>query len=255
MEPRRDQRVEVVEERDVADDEGDRPVGHGGGAERGRDDAVDAVGAAVGRTVDRPVRGREPGVHVADRHGARRPTGRRRPGARRRGARQGSPSNGSSSVVEPASPSPTSAARVGLEPAAVQAVVRRRRRAPRACSARDRAVAAASAWTNVAGTSAASRQPPSPSRTTSSGRTRASSSRSGLDVGIAPVRRTRSGQVRVEPRARAHELVAADDDLRAVVRSGPEAGQRVGEDREAGDAGELRRAPGAAPDRRPVPPR
>ena len=85
VEPRRDQGVEVVEERDIADDEGDRPVRDRRGPEGRGDDAVDAVGAAVRADGDGAVRGREPAVHVAHRHRACRPTGRRRRGARRPG--------------------------------------------------------------------------------------------------------------------------------------------------------------------------
>ncbi len=55
-------------------------------------------------------------------------------------------------------------------------------------------VATGSACTNVAGMSADSRQPPSPSRTIRSGRARARSSVIGFDVGMAPVRTTTSGR-------------------------------------------------------------
>ena len=67
-------------------------------------------------------------------------------------------------------------------------------RSTRGAPSAPRAVAVASAWTKVTGRRAGSRQPPSPSITTSPGRTRSSSWRIGLDVGMAPVRMTRSGR-------------------------------------------------------------
>ena len=66
--PGRDQGPKVVQERDVTDDEHDRRPGHGRRAKRGRHDAVDAVGTAIGVNADGAARGRQPAVHVADRH-------------------------------------------------------------------------------------------------------------------------------------------------------------------------------------------
>ena len=57
----------------------------------------------------------------------------------------------------------------------------------------------------------------------------------------------------VDPRPGTDELVRPADDARPVVRPGPQAGQRVGEDREAGRPGEARERLRAAPGRRPGP--
>ncbi len=56
------------------------------------------------------------------------------------------------------------------------------------------AVAAASAWTNVVGMMAGSRQPPSPSLTSCAGRRSSRSASSSLEVGGAPTRTTTSGR-------------------------------------------------------------
>ena len=42
----------------------------------------------------------------------------------------------------------------------------------------------------------------------------------------------------VDPRARSRQLVASPHDQRTVVRTGPEAGERVGEDGIAGRGGQ-----------------
>ncbi len=70
VQARRDQGVEVVEEGDVAHDQGDGATGHRGRPKGRRHDPVDAVGAPVRADRDRTIRGRKPGVQVADRHGA-----------------------------------------------------------------------------------------------------------------------------------------------------------------------------------------
>src|SRR5689334_22350807 len=69
MELRREQPVQVVVERDVSDREDERAAGDGGRAERTRDDAVDAIGAAVGEEADVPRAARPERVEVAHRHG------------------------------------------------------------------------------------------------------------------------------------------------------------------------------------------
>ena len=63
-----EQPADVVGERDVADQQHDRPARGGGDAERGRDRAVDAVRAAVGEHAERGRRAREERLDVADRH-------------------------------------------------------------------------------------------------------------------------------------------------------------------------------------------
>ena len=101
---------------------------------------------------------------------------------------QTAPSNGSSrpaSQVLIASPATRSAS----AQSAVQAGSTR----PSCRPASRATVSTGSACTKVAGTSAASRQPSSPSTITSSGQTRESISVTGFDVGMAPVRMTRSG--------------------------------------------------------------
>ena len=81
---RDDQRVQVVEERDIADDERDGAVGGRRGAERRGDDAVDAVRTAVGADDDRPVgRGSQPWRSRTA--SSCPPTGRPRPATRQQG--------------------------------------------------------------------------------------------------------------------------------------------------------------------------
>ncbi len=108
----------------------------------------------------------------------------------------GTPSKGSSNPASQASIASVAVRSAASQSAAHAASPARpadspARAANRAASASR--VAAGSACTNVAGSSEASRQPASPSSTSSSGRVRSSSPVSGLDVGIAPVRITRSG--------------------------------------------------------------
>ena len=66
--PRREQAAEVVQERDVADQQHGRPAGRGRDAERGRGRAVDPVRAAVGEHPRRRGAGGEERLDVADRH-------------------------------------------------------------------------------------------------------------------------------------------------------------------------------------------
>ena len=145
------------------------------------------------RTVMARSRRRQPAVHVADGHASCRPTGCAPSGSAAASTGNGAPSNGSSSAASHAS---IASRRAGPPPAS-RRPIRRRASAGRAVAsraARRVAVAAASAWTNVAGTSADSRQPASPSITISSGLVRASSSAIGFEVGIAPVRMTSRGR-------------------------------------------------------------
>ena len=65
---RGEQPADVVGERDVADQQHGRPGPGGRDAERGRDRAVDAVGAAVGEHARRRVAGGEERLDVAHRH-------------------------------------------------------------------------------------------------------------------------------------------------------------------------------------------
>jgi hypothetical protein len=85
---RGNERVEIVEEGQVADDEDDRTDVGRRRPERGRNDAVDAVRAPVRQRADRPLRGRQPVVEVADRHAVagpqQRPVGQRLPQDRER---------------------------------------------------------------------------------------------------------------------------------------------------------------------------
>ncbi len=106
----------------------------------------------------------------------------------------GAPSKGSSRATSQSAIASVAARSASSQSAVHAGSAGRLRVEPARRAASAWAVVVASACTNVAGTSAASRQPASPSRTTSSGRARASSSSSGFDVGIAPVRRTRSGR-------------------------------------------------------------
>ena len=154
------------------------------------------------RTVIALVGGREPGVEVADGHRAAGPQDgavRQRIGEHGHGGtleglgqrrRASAPSPRPRSARRPASRA------VQLGPAARLGASSGARRAPRA-------VAAASAWTKVVGSSAGSRQPPSPSSTISSGRARSSSWRIGLDVGMAPGAEDEVRRVGVDPGARA----------------------------------------------------
>ena len=226
VQARGDQRVEVVEERDVADDQGDGAAGHRRGPERRRDDAVDAVGAAVRADGDRAVGGREPGVHVADRHGAAGPqdgavgqgVGQRPATGRPRTAR---PAPASQAVHRLASP---------RRSAARQSAAQRRRRPGRRRAAR-RARSARGGRVRVDERRRAAARPRA-SRRRRRGRAAPAGSAPaaraiGLDVGMAPVRMTRSGQVGVEPGARAAELVAAGDD-HATGRAARCAGRRAG---------------------------
>ena len=74
-----------------------------------------------------------------------------------------------------------------------------------------------------------------------SGRRRepASQARSGLLVGISPKRRTRSGTTESRKSLVAQQQVVGGDDVGAVVRAAAQLRGRLGEDREAGDAGEV----------------
>ncbi len=65
---RREQAVGVVVEGDIADHQHQRPTRDGARAERGRDDAVDATGAAVGQAAKWRTAGRQEGIEVAHRH-------------------------------------------------------------------------------------------------------------------------------------------------------------------------------------------
>src|SRR5690606_25859495 len=75
------QAVQIMIERQVADDQDQRPVRPGRGAQGAGDDAVDAAGAPVAENPDAPVNDREEGVQVADRHAVadvqRRPVGQK----------------------------------------------------------------------------------------------------------------------------------------------------------------------------------
>ena len=65
---RREQAIQVVEKREVADDQHDRAIRDGGGAERGRDDAVDPVRAAIAHDSQPSPIAADEGIDVADRH-------------------------------------------------------------------------------------------------------------------------------------------------------------------------------------------
>ena len=126
-----EQAAEVVGERDVADQQHDGPVARGGGAERARDDPVDAVGAAVAQHARR-VRPRRPEASRCPARASRRrrtasppraaaprapppPPARR---ARRRRARRRSPRAARSSALRQlAGPLGLRGARVGRRPA------------------------------------------------------------------------------------------------------------------------------------------
>ena len=88
VQPRRDERAEVVQERDVAEHQHDRPDRPPPPPEGGRDDAVDAVGAAVGEDRDGALAAGQPAVEVAHRHRAARPTAARRRAATRASDRE-----------------------------------------------------------------------------------------------------------------------------------------------------------------------
>ena len=68
METCRDERVQIVQERDVADDQHDGPDVRRRGAQRRGHHSIDAVRAPVGQWPDRPTVAGQPVVHVADRH-------------------------------------------------------------------------------------------------------------------------------------------------------------------------------------------
>ena len=229
-----DERVEVVEERDVPDDERDGPVRRRRRAERRRHDAVDPVGAAVRADRDRPLGRRQPAVQVADGHRVARPQDRP---VRQRGG-EGRERRALERLVErgePARPSPG------------------RRRAPRrssrgstTCAGRSTRGAPSARGPSPrrrrgrtspgAARARASRRPRRSRRARAA--TRSSSWRIGLDVGIAPVRMTRSGRW-----ASIHGPGRTSWSARLTTRDrscgpGPQPGQRVGEDREAGRPGE-----------------
>ena len=153
-------------------------------------------------------------------------------------AGNGAPSNGSSSPASQASIAST-AARSARQPFRGPRRVAAPARGPRG----DRAArsAAGSAWTKVAGTSADSRHPDPPSSTISSGVVRASSSVIGLEVGMAPVRMTRSGAMGVDPGARPNELVRACDHQAPVVAA--RSGGRTAGPRESGSRSRPRGPP------------
>ena len=225
------------------------PVRHRRGAQGGRDDAVDAVGAAVRADGERAVRGREPGVEVAHRHGARRPTGRRRPGGRRRGPATDAPSNGSSSAASHASIAVVGGA-VGRQPVGRPRRDRRARARARAGEAPGRGGGVGvdvgrGHQRGLAPAAVAVDDQRAP------GVTRASSSTIGLDVGMAPVRRTRSGRWASSHGPGRASWSPRATTLRPVVAAGPQPRERVGEDREAGRARRARRGRREAPGRRP----
>ena len=184
------QAAHVVRERDVADQQHDRPACGRGGAVGGRDRAVDPVGAAVREHAGRRLPGREEGLHVAHRH--------RRGDHERRLGRQAAPSSAATrGSLSPAgaerfgdrAPPPRGLPRASAEPLAVarparEPVRERGEGRPRVAGdeRRDRAGGVLPGVLGIEGDLQLRSSSP------------CSHWRSGLDVGRSPTRRTRSGR-------------------------------------------------------------
>ena len=194
VEARRDQRVEVVQERQVADDQRDRTDLRRGRAEGRRDDAVDAVGAPVRQRPDRAGAARQPVVHVADRHAVAGPQERAVGQESAEHARTAGPRTPRRAPRRRRATPRAHGRRPG--PRRTRHAPRRRSRLARRAAPRrgHRAVAVASAWTNVVGMIAGSLQPRSPSTTICAGIALSSSVSIGFEVVVAPKRMTRSGR-------------------------------------------------------------
>ena len=248
------ERVEVVQERHVADDERDRarhrprPRTRAPSTRRRRSRSRrGSQRTVIARAVDgsQPSRSRT-GIELPAHSSA--PSGSDVGRARRTAA----PSNGSSSAAQPA-----------VHRARRRRAPRRASRAPtrarRGAAARARigqrpGGRAASAWTNVGGQERGlAPAAVAVDRRRARAARRSSSWRIGLEVGIAPKRMTRSGRCASIHGPGRTSWSARLTTLRPVVRPARSAGQRVGEDREAGRARRGRRAPRAAPGRRPGP--
>ena len=141
----RDQRVEVVQEGHVADDQRDRPARHRRRSERRGDHAVDAVGTTVRAHRDRALGHGQPAVQVADGHrvaGPERRPVRQRGGERReRGPLEW--------LVEPGQPGGHGLGRRAVGRSPSPRPTRRHRSGRRAARRSASAVAAGSACTNV----------------------------------------------------------------------------------------------------------
>ena len=224
--------AEVVEQAEVAGDDRRRPPGRGRGADPGGDQAVEAVGAAVAEEEGVGADRAEERLLVADRHARGRVdevavgvgVAERRVQARL-GQRVEAVELG---VDRLAAPRPRPRSR---PPAA-------RGRSP-SRAAHPAASSVGSARRIAAARRVGSFQPPRGSTTIWSAPEAASQARSGLLVGISPKRRTRSGTTRVRELLVAQQQVVGGDDVRAVVGPAADLRGRLGEDREAGDAGEV----------------
>ena len=220
--------AEVVGERDVADVQDDRAVAGRGGAERGRDRAVDPVRAAVGEDPRR-------------RRRARRRTSRGRGSASRR-RRTASPRRGSASTSSAAtrgslSSSPSVAA---IAPAAARSAPRQRSSHAGSPASRCSGVSAASVARGLAAmraptTPAGSCHAPSASSATcSASSSPASHARSGFEVGRSPIAQHELGRA---ARRRAARRAAA----RRSGRSRPVRGARPTAGRRAAGSARRRR--------------
>ena len=252
VQPGGHERVQVVQERHVADDQDDRPDPGRRRSERGRHDAVDPVRAAVGQRPDRSLAAGQPVVQIAHRHAVpgpqQRPVGqgraesgerqalerlvaglhRREP---RRQRRVGGPIG-----VEPAGSSrrPTRRGRPGGLP-------RRNPPARRPWSRRRRGRTWSAGWPGR------SSRRHHPRRSGSAPRRSASSARAWTSGSPRTGSRARAGARRARPRA--DQVVAVADDVRPVVRpatNAATAGPRGSDSPSRQRAGRARRA---GPDR------
>ena len=217
-----EQAADVVGERDVADQQHDRPARGGGDAERGRDGAVDPVGAAVGEHARRLAARREERLDVAHRH--RGGDDERRVGgqphaelggdprlaqparAEHRGDRLRGGAVGALPVLEPAR-----GARLARQ--ALGERVERRARVGGG-DRRDGAGGVLPGGLGVEARPAARRRAP------------ASHWRSGLEVGRSPTRRTRSGACAAAQPGVAQQRVVVGDRGRAAAGARERVGQQ-----------------------------
>ncbi len=196
---RRDERVEVVQERRRPRRRA-RPARPRRRRRRARSRRRHRCRSRRGSTAA-GWRGHSPATRRRDRGPACccRPTAAPRSGSSSPSTANGWPSNGSSRASTPASHS--ASARSAARSASVQAVAHARSGGAAVLGVRASssvasaiAVAAASAWTKVVGMIAGSLQPPSPSTTICAGMTSPRRVSSGLEVGVAPNRITSSGR-------------------------------------------------------------